>query len=89
MEEVQSCIDGGVDLSGDGLAGNILRQACDRDNCEVVEVLMRAGASHGIQGDDNSAPIYVAARRGNLQIVALLIRCGAFYDVSSCAISVS
>ena len=71
---MQTCIDEGVDLSMAGPAGNIMRLACERGNVDVVEALVRAGASHSMLGDDNSAAIYVAARQGNPRIVTLLIR---------------
>ncbi|KAK2187250.1 hypothetical protein NP493_172g03071 [Ridgeia piscesae] len=79
--DVQTCIDEGVDLSMAGPAGNIMRLACERGNVDVVEALVRAGASHSMLGDDNSAAIYVAARQGNPRIVTLLISQGANVNV--------
>ena len=71
---VQECIDAGVDLN----SVNVLRSACVKCSSDVVATLLRGGAlvnrrGEGVQAAD-SGPLYLAAKRGSMPIIAVLIR---------------
>lgn len=54
-----------------------LHLACERNNEEIVRVLLRNRAKVNVVGSLNQTPLHCAVMRGNLRIVKLLIRCGA------------
>ena len=71
---VQECIDAGVDVN----STNVLRVACSRCSSDVVATLLRGGASVNRRGEGvstvDSGPLYLAARRGSMPIIAVLLR---------------
>ena len=55
----------------------LLYKAAQKDNLDMVKLLLNRGADPNIQTDTGSTPLITAARNGNLEMVELLFQKGA------------
>ena len=50
--------------------------AAGNNHADVVELLIDAGADIEVKNNDGRSPLHVASRRGNFQVVKILVRVG-------------
>lgn len=77
VEDLQNIIALGADVRGEvmGLRDCSLWAAAGSDcSIQLFEALVHAGAPYSIERDSSSSPLQAAARAGNLDIVAFLLR---------------
>jgi len=67
----------------DGLGNTLLHYACQVNNFEIVDYLLKLGASLHIRNKQGETPLFFAARYSTLNIVDYLIQEGAIADVSN------
>ncbi|MFC1841482.1 ankyrin repeat domain-containing protein [Candidatus Dependentiae bacterium] len=62
-----------------------LHHACDKDNLEIVTLLLERGATRSINKADanGDTPLSLACKNGNLEIITLLLKKGAIVDGST------
>ena len=67
----------------DGLGNTLLHYACQVNNFEIVEYLIKLGACLHIRNKQGETPLFFAARYSTLNIVDYLIQEGAIADISN------
>ena len=62
---------------------DILHIACSLDRVECAAILLGAGAKINSLGTCDSSPLHISARRGNLELMALLMNFGANVNLTT------
>jgi len=83
-EVAKILIESGAEVNGKLDSGkSVLHEAASSDSEEIAGLLIRNGANVNATTDtDNKTPLFIAANRGNLAVVRLLLKAGANPNIS-------
>ena len=85
-EMVDLLIKDGADVNAPGgrFHGRPLHTAIMRLHIPIVKMLLKAGANPNQPGTEEVTPLHMAAAVGNIEMITLLLRCGALKTLDDC-----